>query len=123
MNHRPEHFEAIFNHLESFSDDWDGYGAKQLFPESINSAKKFLSLLDEKLFDKCSFEISPDGEGWIILLFQTENQRVMFSFENNLIHWSSQDWNTDFEFFEDDFPFSGDEIPEHMQKELNKFLI
>lgn len=101
----PKEKIALLNaldYLAGLEDDWNGYEAIAPTQRAIDMARHFITWLP--LSKAHARKIEPDGDGAIILTWQTDQERIMLTIDGSLIHLSHEQTGQD-TVFVNDVPF------------------
>lgn len=79
--------EAL-SYLEKLEDNWNGHDAVKPTSQAISMAKHFVTYLF--LSKQHADFIEPDGDGGIILKWQSENTRIFITIDGFELHMSYQ---------------------------------
>lgn len=90
--------EAL-NYLTKLEDDWNASGAKKPSPRAITMTKHFVEYL--LLIKKHADFIEPDGDGGIVLRWQTPTQRILLTIDGICLHLSIKENGAETVFVDD----------------------
>lgn len=94
------------DYLSKLKDDWNGYSAVAPTQRAVDMARHFITFLPmNRMHAK---KIEPDGDGAIILTWQTQQERIMLTIDGNLAHLSHEKGGQDTTYL-NDIPFFNEE--------------